>query len=44
MNAIDFMPENVWDDKDSRKDGVEPRTPPWTGEQLRKTFHAIKSH
>jgi hypothetical protein len=40
MNADDFMPENIWAEKDSRLENIDPRVPPttaWTGEQLRKT-------
>ena len=47
MNADDFMPENIWAEKDSRLENIDPRVPPttaWTGEQLRKTFRTLKSH
>jgi hypothetical protein len=47
MNADDFMPENIWAEKDSRLENIDPRVPPttaWTGEQLRKTLGTLKSH
>ncbi len=41
MNADDFIPENIWAEKDSRLENIDPRVPPttaWTGEQLRTPF------
>jgi hypothetical protein len=46
MNADDFAPENEWADYDQRIFNVDPRLPPktsWTGEELRKHFHTLKT-
>jgi len=46
MNAEDFAPENVWADDDSRINNVDPwlpPCPPWSGEDLRKHFHFLKT-
>jgi hypothetical protein len=46
MNADDFLPENEWAHLDSRIQDVDPRQPPispWTGDQLQKHFHTLKT-
>jgi hypothetical protein len=46
FNADDFDPENILADKNPCIQDVDPRsapTAPWTGEELWKQFHSLKT-